>query len=84
VAKKWEDAKRPYGFVQVLISELLVVSLIGRSFEKGRALLLLHGTFKYGRLRRLGTVYAEWNGFLGLAPSITGNRALAFNHPTLP
>ena len=79
VAKKWEDAKRPYGFVQVS-SQSFGGKPDWKKLEKGRALLLLHGTFStagsaFDGLRR-------WNGFSGLLKHY-GNRALAFNHPTL-
>jgi hypothetical protein len=79
VAKKWEDSKRPYGFVQVAVK-----GFSGKpdwkKLEKGRALLLLHGTFSTAASAFDGL--RKWKGFPGLL-KYYGNRAFAFDHPTL-
>jgi hypothetical protein len=79
VAKKWEDSKRPYSFTRVAPT-----GFGGEpdwaGFKKGRALLLLHGTFSTAASAFDGL--SRWEGFADLLNHY-GNRAFAFNHPTL-
>lgn len=78
-AKAWESSHRPYGFLRVTSTgdggepEWSEIS-------KGRALLFLHGTFStteaaFGQ-------FGKWDEFADLLTQY-GNRAFAFNHPTL-
>lgn len=78
-ARAWENAKRPYGFIR-----LEPAGIQGDpdwpDLGKGRALLLLHGTFSTAGSGFLH--FAEWDGLPDLL-SHYGGRAFAFNHPTM-
>lgn len=78
-AKAWESSHRPYGFLRM--------TSIGAGGEpewseitKGRALLFLHGTFSTAEAA-FGQ-FGKWDEFADLLTQY-GNRAFAFNHPTL-
>jgi hypothetical protein len=77
IARLWEQKHRPYGFRRVPFDDPAPVSW--DALRKGRALLLIHGTFSTSQ-----------SGF-GLLPDATLNslatlyagRVFAFDHPTL-
>jgi len=79
VAKKWEDSRRPYGFTRVTPTGF-GEEPDWAELKKGLALLLLHGTFSTAASAFDGL--SRWEGFADLLKHY-GNRAFAFNHPTL-
>jgi len=79
LAKKFEEKKRPYSFMQVTASDFNP-EVSWADFNGKHSLLLLHGTFSTWPDAFDGLVHSE--EFVHLLQYYEG-RVLAFNHPTL-